>query len=180
MDTLVLDARYAPVARVSWFRALGLLFARKAEVVEVYEDRAVRSVTVEFAVPSVVRFVRAIRRGPDKVRFSRENVFARDRGRCQYCSRVLARAEATWDHVVPRKQGGHTRWTNIVIACVPCNQRKGGRTPHQAGMTLRRLPEEPRYLSGGVCLTLAREPIPESWRAWLRDAAYWHVKLEED
>ena len=45
METLVLDARYIPVARVSWQRAITLLWEGKVEVIEEYEDQRVRSVT---------------------------------------------------------------------------------------------------------------------------------------
>ena len=56
-------------------------------------------------------------------------ILRRDAHSCQYCS---AKA-TTLDHVVPRCQGGPSTWTNLVACCLPCNQRKGGRTPEQAG-----------------------------------------------
>src|SRR5262249_12704835 len=123
VDTLVLDTGYQPVARVPWMRAVALIWSGKVEVVEEYADWTVRSVTVELKVPCVVRFLRGVRGVNRGIRFSRENVFARDGGRCQYCQRRVARPEATYDHVTPRSQGGHTRWENIVIACLPCNQK---------------------------------------------------------
>ncbi len=82
MDTLVLDVGYTPVARVCWTRAITLWWAGKVEVVEQYEDWTVRSVTVELQVPAVVRFVKGMRPRKQRVRFSRETVFARDGGRC--------------------------------------------------------------------------------------------------
>src|SRR5262245_7675318 len=147
MDTLVLNAGYEPVARVGWQRAVTLLFLGKVEVVEEYEDKEVHSVTFALRMPSVVRFLRAIR-GAKKLglKFSRENVYLRDHGRCQYCQRKVPRHEATYDHVLPRSQGGHTSWENVVIACLPCNQKKGGRTPEQARMILRVAPAKPKRL----------------------------------
>src|SRR5512138_1299602 len=118
MDTLVLSHAWAPVARCSWRRALTLLFEGKVEVIEEYENRVVRSVTLEFKVPSVIRFLRKIRDRKPAVKFSRENVYARDKGRCQYCGEKVARPEATYDHVTPRSQGGQTRWENVVICCI--------------------------------------------------------------
>jgi hypothetical protein len=41
------------------------------------------------------------------------------------------------DHVIPRCQGGDDSTDNLVVACRPCNSRKNGRTPQQAGMVLR-------------------------------------------
>ena len=134
------------MARVHWQRAVALLFQGKVEVVEEYDDKEIRSITFTLKMPSVVRFLRAIRGKKKAVKFSRQNVYARDGGRCQYCISKVARFEATYDHVVPRAHGGKTTWENIVIACVPCNQRKGGRTPAQAGMRLRTLPVRPKKL----------------------------------
>lgn len=181
METLVLNASFEPVARITWQRAISLLFLGKVEVVEEYEDRTVRSVSFEFKVPSVVRFIRMLTRRRTVVRFSRENVYARDHGRCQYCQRKVTRAEGTYDHVLPRTQGGRTCWENIVIACVPCNQRKGGRTPQQAGMRLACDPVRPKHLPDSLRVTLQfQKGMPNSWKNWLRDMTYWHGSLEED
>jgi 5-methylcytosine-specific restriction endonuclease McrA len=179
MDTLVLSHAYVPVARVGWQRAVSLLWEGKVEVVEEYEDRTVRSVTLELKVPSIIRFVRKIRGHRRVVKFSRENVLARDHGACQYCGRRVARSEATYDHVLPRSMGGQTRWENIVICCVPCNQRKGGRTPEQAGMQLRSIPVKPGSLPDTLRLTfLLDESTPQSWRQFARDFHYWRDELE--
>jgi 5-methylcytosine-specific restriction endonuclease McrA len=181
MDTLVLDPGYSPVARIPWERALTLFWSGKVEVVEEYADWKVRSVTIEVKVPSVVRFLRAVRGKRKMVRFSRENVYARDGGRCQYCCSKMLRHDATYDHVLPRSQGGVTRWENIVIACLSCNQSKGGRTPVQAKMKLRTTPIRPTKLPDTMRITLCYEPgMPEAWRAWLRDYSYWNGELEAD
>ena len=181
METLVLNAGYQPVARITWQRAITLLFLGKVEVIDEYEDRTIRSVSFEVKMPSVVRFFRLLKRRKPVVRFSRENVFARDQGRCQYCRRRVSRAEATYDHVVPRSQGGGTNWENIVIACVPCNQHKGGRTPEQAHMKLEKAPVRPTWLPETLRLTFTWDKgMPEAWKNWLRDLTYWHGSLDED
>ena len=107
-------------------------------------------------------------------------MFLRDKGRCQYCGSLLERGVATYDHVLPRAHGGQTTWTNIVIACLDCNQKKGGRTPDQAGMRLRATPVKPRKLPDTIRLTLSfGGGMPESWRAWIRDYTYWNTELDE-
>jgi len=58
VETLLLDQSYRPVARVTWQKAMTLLFTGKIEIVDEYEDRDVRSVSVTFKMPSVVRFLR--------------------------------------------------------------------------------------------------------------------------
>ena len=79
------------------------------------------------------------------VRYSRINVFARDKYTCQYCGLSPHRSQLNLDHVVPRSLGGKTTWENVVCSCVDCNRRKGGRTPEQARLRLRRAPERPRW-----------------------------------
>lgn len=77
----------------------------------------------------------------DKVRhYSKRGVLHRDNQSCAYCSGHAT----TVDHVVPRCQGGRSVWENVVASCFDCNSRKGGRTPAQAGMTLRVRPVAPR------------------------------------
>jgi 5-methylcytosine-specific restriction endonuclease McrA len=179
METLVLSPGYEPVARVHWQRAVTLLFMGKVEVIEEYEDKDIKSVTFSIKMPSVVRFLRAIRSRRKAIKFSRENVYARDNGRCQYCALPIPRHEATYDHVTPRSQKGTTVWENVVIACVPCNQRKGGRTPEEAKMHLRVRPIRPKKLPDMRITIMWRQGMPNSWRAFCRDFDYWNGALEE-
>ena len=180
METLVLNPGYEPVARVPWQRPVTLLFLGKVEVVEEYADREIRSVTFVFKMPSIVRLLRALRGKRKMIKFSRENVFARDGGRCQYCGLGVRRDEITYDHVVPRALGGKTTWENIVTACIECNQRKGGRTPEQAAMKLRSSPVKPKRLPETFRVTFTfRKGMPESWRSFLRSYSYWNGELEE-
>jgi 5-methylcytosine-specific restriction endonuclease McrA len=174
MRTLVLDQGYQPHRVVSWQRAVLMLFDGKVEVVEEYDDD-IRSVTISIKMPSVVRLVRAVRR-KHGVKLSRMNVALRDDFRCQYCATKLPLSKLTYDHVVPRSQGGTTCWENIVMACVRCNGRKGGRTPAQAGLALLKHPVRPTWLP---VVTFAIDPdctMPETWMQWI----YWHGALEQD
>ena len=179
METLVLTHAYQPVDRIAWQRAITLWAADKVEVLEAYDDRVIRSVSLAIKMPSVVRFVYQIRTKRTGVKFSRENVYARDKGRCQYCQRKVTRYEATYDHVVPRRLGGQTRWDNIVIACLPCNQLKGGRTPEEAGLKLLAQPARPKSLPPTMRFTLPRG-VPDTWKQYLYDIQYWNGSLDED
>lgn len=179
MDTLVLSAAFEPMAQVSWERAMTLWVAGRVEVVEEYDDRVVRTVRVEFQMPSVVRHFTALRSRKQGVKFSRGNVFLRDKGRCQYCGKRTPRHEATYDHVIPRSKGGRTTWENIVIACVPCNRHKADRTPKQARMRLRQRPVKPSWMPAAMAITY-RKGMPESWKQYLSDLSYWHGELDND
>ena len=174
MRTLVLDRGYQPHRIISWQRAVLMLFDGKVEVVEEYEED-IRSVSISIKMPAVVRLLRAVQsqRG---VKFSRMNVATRDDFRCQYCERRLPLSKLTYDHVVPRSQGGRTHWENIVMACQTCNRVKAGRTPEQAGMRLLKEPRRPKWLP---LIAFRVDPacsVPEAWANWL----YWHGRLEEE
>lgn len=55
----------------------------------------------------------------------REYLLAKFGRRCVYCG--ATGVPLNIDHVVPRSCGGSDRITNLVLACVPCNQAKGNR-----------------------------------------------------
>ena len=132
--TLLLNASYEPLKVVPWRKAVTLWCQGKVEIISVY-DREIRSVSISFKLPSVIRLLRyvRIRRRFDYVPFSRANIYARDEYSCQYCGETLPATELTFDHVVPVAQGGRKDWENIVTCCVSCNREKGGRTPGGGG-----------------------------------------------
>jgi 5-methylcytosine-specific restriction endonuclease McrA len=165
---LVLNASYEPLHIVSWQRAIQLLFQGKVEVVEESEQE-VRTVRLTIRVPAVLRLLTyvPIARKKHIVRFSRANIFLRDQHTCQYCGGKYAKNHLTLDHVLPIVQGGKKCWENIVTACKPCNQRKGGRTPQQAHMHLVRKPKQPNWLPT-ASLTLGIARSPERWKIYLK------------
>ena len=80
-----------------------------------------------------------------EVKFTRHNIFERDKNTCQYCGEVFERKDLNLDHVIPRSKGGPHTWENVVAACRRCNTRKEDRLPHEAGMVLRSTPTAPRH-----------------------------------
>ena len=73
------------------------------------------------------------------VHYSRRGVLERDGHICAYCHEYAN----TIDHVIPKCNGGTSDWLNTVACCRPCNTRKAGRTPGEAGMTLLNKPVLP-------------------------------------
>ena len=164
----MLNASFEPLHIVTWQRAMQLLFQGKVEVVE-ESDHEIHTVRFTIKVPAVLRLLRYVPLSKKKhiVRFSRANIFARDHNTCQYCGHKHTRSHLTLDHVVPIVQGGKKCWENIVTACKPCNQKKGGSTPQQAGMHLIRKARRPLWLPTatvhfGIAVT------PERWKIYLR------------
>ena len=159
---LVLNQNYEPLHVCNVRRAVVLVARGKAEVIDQLDRAAalLRTVTDEFAVPSVIRMVYFIRRPRPMVRLSRREVFARDRHTCQYCG--ARKPDLTLDHVVPRARGGGHSWENLVSACRACNHRKAGRTPDEARMRLRTRPVRPNTTFAHIYLRhLERRP---AWR----------------
>jgi 5-methylcytosine-specific restriction endonuclease McrA len=136
---LVLNASYEPINICAARRALVLVLKGVASAEE-ESMIAVHSARTHVRLPSVIRLLE-YRRIPRQTRaLSRKNILMRDRYTCQYCHRVLPSAELTLDHVVPRSRSGESAWENLVACCHGCNNRKGGRTPEEAGMKLARQP----------------------------------------
>jgi 5-methylcytosine-specific restriction endonuclease McrA len=161
---LVLNATYEPLCVVSERRAVVLVLDEKAEPVH-DTGRELHSERIIISVPSVVRlryFVRVPfhRRSP----LNRRAVFARDGGRCQYCS---GPAESI-DHVVPRSRGGLHVWENVVASCRPCNVRKRDRLLEETSMQLFRTPSAPRHLTW---VSLVVGSVPVSWEPYLQAPA---------
>ncbi len=175
MRTLVLDQSYQPHRVISWQRAICMFFEDKIEILEEY-DEDIRSVSITIKMPAVVRLLRKVRRKKRPIRFSRVNVALRDDYSCQYCGDSLPLKKLTYDHVVPRSRGGATNWENIVMCCYPCNDRKGSKTPEQAGMKLRKVPIKPKYLPAIVFRLEPHMSLPEQWVNW----TYWHGELEQN
>ncbi len=176
---LVLNRSYFPVHVTSVRRAFSLLYQGIAKVVDQqyrtfdYEswsalsgslhDETVGLVDRAIRVPRVILLVAYDRVPKRHVRFSRFNVFARDKNTCQYCGNKFPRTELNLDHVVPRSRG----------------RLKGGRRPQEAGMHLIRKPFRPEW-TPFMLETFSFKRYQE-WLPYLNavDAAYWNTELLE-
>ena len=193
---LVLNRSYLPIHITSVKRAFSLLYQGVAHAVdEQYKtfdfeswsdlalsehDEKIGLINRAIRVPRVILLLAYDRVPRRHVRFSRFNIYARDHNTCQYCGDRFARSELNLDHVVPRSQGGTSRWDNVVCSCHPCNRRKGGRTPEQAGMRLLRPAKRPDW-----AVFMAETFSPTRYREWfpffsMADVSYWNVELEQD
>jgi 5-methylcytosine-specific restriction endonuclease McrA len=198
-QVLVLNRLWQAVNVCSVRRALTLLFEGHAQVVfedgagdfrtynfsewrgfsqeAVEREEAVRTVSLRLRVPRVILLLVFDRLPKKEVKFTRHNIFERDRNTCQYCGQSFDRKDLNLDHVIPRDRGGPTTWENIVCSCIPCNTRKANRTPAEAGLRLIRKPKRPKWrpfvqVNFGI-------PMHDSWKHFL-DLAYWNVELGEE
>jgi 5-methylcytosine-specific restriction endonuclease McrA len=157
---LVLNATYEPLCVVPLRRAVVLVLAEKAVVVESSDD-VMHSERLAVPIPTVVRlshFVRVPYRR--EVPLTRRAVLERDGHACVYCG---TKAD-TIDHVRPRSRGGLHVWTNVVAACARCNHRKGDRLLNELGWHIRNHPVQPPATVAVVMGWATREP---SWEPYL-------------
>ncbi|MCU0787047.1 MAG: HNH endonuclease [Verrucomicrobia bacterium] len=195
---LVLNRLWQAVNITTVRRALTLLFQGHAQVVLSQEDgsfqtfnftqwhtlslqqphdESIHTVSVRIRVPRVILLAMFDRLPKKEVKFTRHNIFERDKNTCQYCGKHFDRRDLNLDHVTPRDRGGPTTWENIVCSCIGCNTRKGNRTPREADMRLIRKPKKPRWRPFlQINFNLSQH---DSWKHFI-DLAYWNVELGED
>ena len=159
-QTLVLNASYEPLGVVTDRRALILVLNQRATVVE-DSGIVLHYAGGEIVLPAVIRLTKFVKIPyRHAIPLSRRAVFARDGGKCVYCS-----APATsLDHVIPRSRGGAHHWENVVAACHKCNHQKADRMLKEIGWKLRSLPREP---AGAAWRILGTGRSDERWLAYL-------------
>jgi 5-methylcytosine-specific restriction endonuclease McrA len=192
-SVLVLNSLYQAVQVTGVRRAFRLFYAGRARAVTPdfssydfenwcdlpprAQDEVIHTPTRAIRIPKVIQLIQYDKLPSREVRFTRRNIFYRDKNRCQYCGKIFRQKDLNLDHVVPLSRGGLSTWDNVVCACVPCNTRKGDRTPIEAGLRLIRRPKKP---AGHPMLRATWiGPCPEEWKTYL-DEAYWNVELHDD
>jgi 5-methylcytosine-specific restriction endonuclease McrA len=117
-------------------------------------------------VPSVIRLIEYIHIPFERKSLSRKNILLRDHNTCQYCGHIFPPQELTLDHVLPRARGGDSNWDNLVACCRRCNNRKGNRTPDEAGMRLLKKPQAfSLHVNRQIMRYLGR--ADDNWRIYL-------------
>ncbi|MBI2929330.1 MAG: HNH endonuclease [Verrucomicrobia bacterium] len=197
-QVLVLNRLWQAVNVCTVRRALTLLFEGHAQVVLSAPDgsyqsysfdkwrdfsmqeehpESIHTISFRIRIPRVILLLVFDRMPKKEVKFTRHNIFERDRNTCQYCGRVFDRKDLNLDHVIPRDRGGPTTWENIVCSCVECNTHKGNRTPQEAHLHLIRKPKRPKWRPF-VQVNLGLN-CHDSWKHFI-DVAYWNVELGEE
>jgi 5-methylcytosine-specific restriction endonuclease McrA len=158
----VLNATYEPLCVVPLKRAVVLVLAEKAVIVEA-GDAVMRSERTSIPVPTVVRLSHYVRVPYRReIPLTRRAVLDRDAHLCVYCG---IKAD-TIDHVRPRSRGGQHIWTNVVAACARCNHRKGDRLLSELGWHLAVTPVQPPATVAVVMGWAKREPSWQQYLGW--------------
>ena len=196
-QVLVLNRLWQAVNVCTGKRALTLLFEGRAEVVSGSDDgsfqtfdftqwqdfskdqphpESISTISFKIRVPRVILLLLFDKLPKKEVKFTRYNIFERDKNTCQYCGGIFEKKDLNLDHVVPKHRGGPTSWENIVCSCVKCNTKKANRTPIEARMHLIRKPKRPKwrpFIQVNIGLN-----CHDSWKHFL-DIAYWNVEIGE-
>jgi hypothetical protein len=208
---LVLNKYWNPINTIPVLKAIGKVFCGRALFVDpesrqtydfeewvmeweeavslakVSADRMMPLGVTHTVIPEIIvcshyhgpGFRAGARRGVPK--FSRRNLFLRDRFTCQYCKRRLPSKDMNMDHVIPKSRGGASEWSNVVLSCVRCNHKKGNQTPSEAGMKLARKPFVPtidslRVAPGDRIRMHMGDRTPKTWESFL-GKMYWNVEI---
>jgi 5-methylcytosine-specific restriction endonuclease McrA len=142
MKALLLNSAYEGISFVPMKKALKLIFNDKVEIISEW-DEEITWTNGKMNLPAVLRLKRYVRWIPKKIRFSKINVFRRDKCMCCYCGVHFKVDELTLDHIQPRSKGGQNHFLNVVSSCRKCNFKKGNKTLAEAGMVLLKNPTIP-------------------------------------
>jgi 5-methylcytosine-specific restriction endonuclease McrA len=198
---LVLNKNYLAIGTTDLPRALSLVWKRKkgkgradiinedmnpvtwsewSAIAPKDNEQVVRSAMGVYRIPEIIKLNFYDQPPLLFVPFSRNNLFKRDNFCCQYCGKKPNTSDLTIDHIIPRKLGGKTSWTNCVLACFSCNQMKMDTLPENVrtkkfpdGMKTLKEPVRPKMQD------LSFKLKHESWKCWLSDM-YWNIELEND
>ncbi|PIX22863.1 MAG: HNH endonuclease [Deltaproteobacteria bacterium CG_4_8_14_3_um_filter_43_13] len=192
---LVLNRSFLPINITTAKRAFSLLYQGIAKAVnsqyETFDYESWSDLSIEqhdetiglvdraIKIPRVILLVTYDRIPKTQVRFTRANIYARDRNTCQYCGVVFTKNELSLDHIIPRAYGGASCWENIVCCCFSCNKKKGSKGLHETGMKLLKPPAKPRWPP------FFKVPLQDirrqEWRMFLNmvDISYWNTELLE-
>lgn len=160
---LLLNHNYEPLTTCSAKRAIIMVWSGKAEMVE-STGQCVHSINMSIDIPAIIRLLIFVKiTHISSIQLTKQNIIRRDHGVCQYCG--TKEGPMTVDHIVPRSHGGGETWDNLVCACSRCNNVKGDRLPHEAGMMLLRAPFKPSLRS---FIFHAKGAAHSSWSAYIR------------
>ncbi|MCG6914674.1 HNH endonuclease [bacterium BMS3Abin03] len=159
---MILNQSYEPLTVCNIKKAIILLYLGKAEIIQQDEKKKIRSVTVYYNWPSVIRLSRFVKVPYKRVVLTRKNILRRDSYRCGYCGRGDLRL--TIDHIIPKARGGTDSWDNLISACTVCNNKKGDRTPEEANMMMLTKPFKPSHI---MFIKNVVGKIDENWKPYL-------------
>ena len=189
---LTLNADHQVLAVWPWQDAVKARFRNSVYVVSVYEKK-ISSQSLTINLPSIVALRQYV--NPRMLAaFTRRNVYnayaefrdGRRMWRCALCGHEIEQADLTFEHLLPRAQGGQSCWENVCLAHADCNNKKGNRTLKQAGLTLKikiLAPTESQLVLAKIRHDFdgVEEGLPPEWHGYIGtmfgEPGYWDATL---
>jgi 5-methylcytosine-specific restriction endonuclease McrA len=104
-------------------------------------DLEIRTSKMAIRVPTIIASSKYSEIPVKTFRPTRNNIWLRDQGVCQYSGKKLRPEEANIDHPFPKSRGGPNTWENMVLCHKDINSKKGSKTPEEAGLKLIKKPK---------------------------------------
>ena len=121
-------------------------------------DFAISSATLRIRVPTVVIACQFAHMPMKEARVSRDAIFVRDGGVCQYSGEYVGREGGNLDHIIARARGGKNTFENLVWARKDLNTQKSDRSMLEIGLRLIRAPKAPKKIPVSATIREARHP----------------------
>jgi hypothetical protein len=90
------------------------------------------AVQMAFTPPPIAPVHKKDARDPGKSKTIRRQLFKKNGNLCHWCKCRLSLRTSTVEHVIPLARGGLDNANNRVLACGPCNHRRGSDMPEIA------------------------------------------------
>jgi len=108
-------------------------------------DLSIKSTHMEIRVPTVVVAIN-FNKMPIRIfkgKPSKDALWRRDNGICQYTGKLVDKKNANIDHIIPKSRGGKDNWTNLVVCTKEINNKKGNKFNSEIGLNLIKNPTSP-------------------------------------
>lgn len=183
-DTLVLNKSWTPIHVIDYRKTMNLLYQGQANALDreylayTWDDwieftmrnaddyAKIHTSRMAIAVPEIMVLIKYNRLPTREIKFSRENIFQRDKYTCLYCGQIFPMKNLTLDHIIPKSRGGKTTWDNIASACKPCNNHKDNKMLQESGMRLLKHPTKPTWLNP-ITGARGKAQICPSWEKFM-------------
>ena len=129
-------------------------------------DLVINSAHMSIRVPTII-IVTNFNKMPVKSfrgKPSKDAIYTRDRGICQYTGKKIDRNSAKVDHIIPRSKGGENSWANLVLCSRDINSKKGNRLNTEVGLKLIKQPSIPQPVPVS---SLIKEAKHRDWEHFL-------------
>ena len=87
---------------------------------------------------------------------TKQQIYLRDQGICQYTGKKIDKNTATIDHVLPKSRGGADNWNNMVLCSRDINLKKGNKLNSEVSLNLLRTPFTPQPVPMYALITEAK------------------------